>query len=230
MKHFTVEKLRALTMPETKAEREELVNALFDDYKNVTARIHFADTVAEGDAELKAALGDACLAIATSTNTIDGTQFQTVLPTVEQCFSPANDSNTAAKSAEQDAVIDNFLNEETEVVADQPVVDQVEEVPVIETKEQLKEFNDSVKDDIAAENAEDAAQQPVGESEAGKLADKAPAKKKKAKLSDEDVAEIRELLAKNEMKQSAIAKQFEIDPSTVSDIKCNRGRYAVEYI
>ena len=86
MKHFTVEKLRALTMPETKAEREELVNALFDDYKNVTARIHFADTVAEGDAELKAALGDACLAIATSTNTIDGTQFQTVLPTVEHMY------------------------------------------------------------------------------------------------------------------------------------------------
>ena len=222
MKHFTLEMLLALTvMPETRAEVDELVEDLFNDYKNVAARVHLAETPAEGDVELRDAIGTKALEVANHANTTFGTDWRTTLPTIEECFSVENDDNKQHAETPVAAQAEEAPALATAVVE--------EEVSLIETKEQLQAFNDSVKENILAERKEEElAKSSAGEPDtaAAIAAAAAPVeKKKKQRLSDETVETIRKELEAGG-KQSEIAKKYEIDPSTVSDIKCNRGRYA----
>lgn len=53
-------------------------------------------------------------------------------------------------------------------------------------------------------------------------------KPRRSKVTDEIVLQIREALALPAAKQSEIAKKFNVDPATVSDIKNNRGRFAIK--
>lgn len=52
--------------------------------------------------------------------------------------------------------------------------------------------------------------------------------RKKVKLADQDVLEIRRLLLDGSMNQSEIARKFKVDPSTICDIKKNKRRKNIQ--
>lgn len=191
---FTLAELEEMTtFPSSVGETDELIENLYDDYKQITAKIHLADIPAKGDEALKKALGEKLVSAAKYCNELaKEDRWKTTLPTIQECFQPAEGSEVTQKNGDAN-------------ISEAPAAEEVKEVA---TPAAEKEVASASKEEVVEEKAKETSE-----------------KKKRSKLTDETVELIRQKIAANE-KQSVIAKEFGIDPSTVSDIKCNRGRYA----
>lgn len=203
-KYFQIDFLLALTFASMSIEEaNEHTDELFEHYKSLKAKEHFQNGLTPDDRRLMNTIGDLAIAGARHVNATTGEfRWRTDLPTTKESFSREMDAN-------------------------EPVTEEMKaEVNGVDGSSATSTQTQAQTEEAKRNNAEapGAADANTGEG-----------KKQRKRLPDDVVEKIRAYLKlaptdPGYKKQGEIAKEFGIDPSTVSDIKVGRGRYGKDQV
>lgn len=198
-------------------ELDETVDGLFDQYKHLKAKQKLSGLTGH-EVELLKITGERAIEAAKEANKKTKTlRWETTLPTDAQIFAREHD---------------NKYHEELHMEVAASATRKKADGPTPDGNTDDTQIEPPSEDGLSLpDQASDTAKNVTAETPAAANAESGEAKaKRKGRLDDATVEEIRAHLKQapgtpGKLKQGEIAKKYNIDASTVSDIKVGRGRY-----